>query len=59
MNRCVVSSTATVRNAILDKNVVLGPGARVGVDEEEDRSRGFTLTGDGIVVVPKGVKVGA
>jgi glucose-1-phosphate adenylyltransferase len=58
MNRCFVSESATVRNAILDKNVVVGPGARVGVDEEEDKARGFTLTGDGIVVVPKGMKVG-
>lgn len=58
MNRCFVSESATVRNAILDKNVIVGPGARVGVDEEEDNARGFTLTGDGIVVVPKGAKVG-
>jgi glucose-1-phosphate adenylyltransferase len=52
-----IGQGAVVRNAILDKNVVVWPGARVGVDLEEDRARGFTGTDSGIVVLGKGEQV--
>jgi len=45
---------AAVRNAILDKNVVVLEGASVGVDKEHDRARGFVVSGGGITVVGKG-----
>ncbi|GAA2015513.1 glucose-1-phosphate adenylyltransferase [Microbacterium ulmi] len=48
---------ARVHRAILDKNVVLAPGATVGVDRELDLARGFTVTDTGITVVGKGVHV--
>jgi glucose-1-phosphate adenylyltransferase len=48
---------AVVRRAILDKNVVVAEGARIGMDPEEDRSRGFHVTESGITVVGKGMKV--
>jgi glucose-1-phosphate adenylyltransferase len=53
-----VGSGAVVRNAILDKDVVIDPGASVGVDVERDRER-FTVSAGGVVVVPKGVRVRA
>jgi len=48
-----VGSGATVRRAIIDKNVNIPDGTQVGVDLELDRRRGFTVTERGIVVVPK------
>jgi glucose-1-phosphate adenylyltransferase len=48
---------AVVRNAILDKNVVVWPGASIGVDLARDRERGFTVTDSGVVVVGKGQQV--
>ena len=48
-----------VRNAILDKDVYVEPGAEVGVDLEADRDAGFTVSDGGVVVVPKGARVRA
>jgi glucose-1-phosphate adenylyltransferase len=43
-----------VRRAIIDKDVKLPPYTVLGYDEAFDRRRGFTVTEQGVVVVPKG-----
>jgi glucose-1-phosphate adenylyltransferase len=53
-----VGRGAIVRRAILDKNVRVPPGARIGVDAEEDRNRGFTTSDSGVVCLGKGDPVG-
>ena len=57
MNNVSIGRNAVVRNAILDKNVMVPEGARVGVDPEEDRARGFVVSEGGITVVGKGQRV--
>jgi len=52
-----VGRHAVVRRAILDKNVVVPEGARIGMDADEDRRRGFTVTDSGITVVGKDMVV--
>ena len=49
-----VGRGSVVRHAILDKNVVVGPGEMVGVDLEKDRER-FAISAGGVVAVGKGV----
>jgi glucose-1-phosphate adenylyltransferase len=48
---------AVVRNAIIDKNVIVPEWAQVGVDKEHDRARGFVVSAGGITVVGKGQEV--
>ena len=56
MHGVEVGEDAVVRNAIVDKNVSIEPGARLGVDVEADRKR-FVVSAGGIVVVGKGERV--
>lgn len=51
-----IGENAKIRNAILDKNVIVEPGAMIGFDVERDRAR-FTVSAGGIIVVGKGVTV--
>jgi glucose-1-phosphate adenylyltransferase len=48
-----VGRGAIVRNAIVDKNVRIEPGAQIGVDVEADRRR-FVISENGIAVIGKG-----
>jgi glucose-1-phosphate adenylyltransferase len=59
MHSVQVGEHAAVRRAILDKNVVVEPGAQVGVDPDQDRERGFAVTASGIVAVGKGSRIEA
>ena len=53
-----VGRNAVVRNAILDKDVVVPEGARVGVDLDRDREL-YTVSDNGVVVIGKGQKIDA
>jgi glucose-1-phosphate adenylyltransferase len=52
-----IGRRAVVQNAIIDKNVVVPPGAQVGVDKDHDLERGFAVSPGGITVVGKGQEV--
>ena len=53
MHGADIGRGAVVRRAIIDKDVRIADGARVGVDPEADRER-FKVSAAGIVVIPKG-----
>ena len=59
LSHAVIGRNAVVRRAILDKNVQIPEGAKIGVDPEADEARGFTLSEGGVTVVGKGVTVSA
>jgi glucose-1-phosphate adenylyltransferase len=56
MHAVDVGEDAVVRDAIVDKNVQIPAGARIGVDLERDRER-FALSAGDVVVIGKGQKV--
>jgi glucose-1-phosphate adenylyltransferase len=56
-NNVIVNRRARIYKAIIDKNVVLEENATVGIDTQHDIERGFTVTAEGITVVPKGTVV--
>ncbi|MCW2639083.1 MAG: glgC [Dactylosporangium sp.] len=51
-----IGRNAVIRNAIIDKNVVVPEGAEIGVDLERDRTR-YMVSDNGIVVIGKGQTV--
>jgi glucose-1-phosphate adenylyltransferase len=51
-----VGRRAILRNAIIDKNVVIPEGAQIGVDLDRDRKL-YTVSDNGIVVIGKGQQV--
>ena len=60
--RCILHNTiigrhAVVRDAIMDKNVTVPEGVKIGVDKDHDRERGFAVSDGGITVVGKSQKV--
>ena len=57
MDSTIVGANALVRNAIIDKNVVIPPGAQIGVDKEHDLARGFAVSDGGVTAVGKGQQV--
>ena len=52
-----IGRNAVVRHSILDKNVIVPDGAKVGVDVELDSDL-YTVSPGGITVVGKGVTIG-
>lgn len=53
----VVGEGAQLRNVIVDKNVHIPPGVRIGFDADEDRSRGFEVSDGGVVAIPKNTTI--
>lgn len=42
-----------IRRAIIDKNVHIPPGTKIGFDRDEDIARGYTISDSGITVIAK------
>jgi glucose-1-phosphate adenylyltransferase len=52
----VVGRNARIRRAIIDKDVIIPPGFAIGYDRDMDAKR-FTVSDNGIVIVPKGEQI--
>ncbi|OAN11138.1 glucose-1-phosphate adenylyltransferase [Photobacterium jeanii] len=52
-----IGANCSIRRAIIDKNVMIAPGTIIGENLEEDRKK-YHVSDEGIVVIPKGAKIG-
>ncbi|RJP21885.1 MAG: glucose-1-phosphate adenylyltransferase [Candidatus Omnitrophota bacterium] len=55
-NQTVIGRRCKIRNTIIDKQVVIPDDCVIGYDQEKDRKQ-FMVTENGLVVIPKGLKV--
>jgi len=54
----VIEPGAKIRHAIIDKEVKIRADTYIGYDPEADSRRGCTISGKGVVVVPRGMDIG-
>jgi glucose-1-phosphate adenylyltransferase len=54
MEDVTVGRYSEIRKAIIDKNVEIPPYTKIGINREDDLSRGFYVSEGGVTVVPKG-----
>ncbi|MGF1713304.1 glucose-1-phosphate adenylyltransferase [Photobacterium chitinilyticum] len=52
-----IGAGCSIRRAIIDKNVQIAPGTVIGENIEEDKQK-YHVSDEGIVVIPKGAKIG-
>jgi len=58
LGKCQVGENCVLNKVIADKSVKIAPNTQIGVDLELDRSRGLTVSDEGIVVIPKNMEIG-
>ncbi|PSU35907.1 glucose-1-phosphate adenylyltransferase [Photobacterium lutimaris] len=52
-----IGANCSIRRAIIDKDVMIAPGTVIGENLEEDKKH-YHVSDEGIVVIPKGAKIG-
>lgn len=57
MENVSIGRRAEINKAIIDKNVIIPEGIKVGFNREEDEKRGFYVSEGGVTVVPKGARL--
>lgn len=57
MENVSIGRRADIKKAIIDKNVIIPEGMKIGYNREEDEKRGFYVSESGITVVPKGARL--
>lgn len=51
-----IGKKVTIKNTIIDRGVSVPDGEVIGVDKNQDKKRGFTISDDGILVIPRKYK---
>lgn len=63
IEQCILLGNVTIgegcvlKNVIIDKDAEIGPGVKIGVEPEMDKLN-YHVSDNGIVVIPKGAKIG-
>lgn len=48
-----IGKNAVIKKSIIDRRVYIPDNTVIGIDKEEDRKRGLTVSGEGITIVPR------
>lgn len=56
LGRVHIGRGAALRRTIIDKDVSISPGSRIGFSPDADRARGFTISAGNVTVVPRGYR---
>ncbi len=56
LGNVTVGCDVQLRRTIVDKNTSIPAGSKIGFDTQVDRAAGFTVTEQGITVVPRGYR---
>lgn len=57
MENVSIGRHADIKKAIIDKNVIIPEGMKIGYNRAEDEKRGFYVSEGGVTVVPKGARL--
>ena len=57
MENVSIGRRADINKAIIDKNVIIPEGMKIGYNREEDEKRGFYVSQSGVTIVPKGARL--
>ena len=49
----IIGSRAIIKKTIVDRDIIIPDNAIVGIDKEHDRKRGFTISNEGITIIPR------
>ena len=52
-----IGKGVVLNKCVLDKHVQVADDVKIGINHEHDRKRGFTISPNGITVVPQNTKV--
>lgn len=58
LGKCCIGEHCKINRTIVDKGVKIAPNTEIGFDPELDKTRGLTVSDEGIVVIPKNMEIG-
>ena len=49
----IIGSRAIIKKSIIDRDIIIPDNTIIGIDKEYDKKRGFTVSKDGVTIIPR------